>query len=88
LRKNGLKVGLFRPISLYPYPYAELGKIGRKASTKAFLSVELNLGQMVEDVRLATQDRKPIHFYGRQGGNVPSPEEVIAEVKKLRKTWH
>jgi 2-oxoglutarate ferredoxin oxidoreductase subunit alpha len=88
LKKKGIEAGLFRPISLYPYPYSQLREIGKKRSIKAFLSVEMNLGQMVEDIRLATQERKPIHFYGRQGGNVPSPEEVIAEIEKLRKAWH
>ena len=83
LRKEGYKVGLFRPITLFPFPYTELQKIGEQPNMKQFLCVEMNLGQMIEDVRLATSDKKPIHFYGRQGGIVPSPEEVASVVKKL-----
>jgi len=83
LKDEGVKVGLFRPISLFPYPYPELEKIGNNPKVKNILCVEMNLGQMLEDVRLSVHDSKPIHFYGRQGGIVPSPEEVIAEVKKL-----
>jgi len=83
LKKQGMEVGLFRPITLYPYDYPALEKISRMKSVKCLLDVEMNLGQMIEDVRLATHDVKPIHFYGRQGGIVPSPEEVMAEVKRL-----
>ena len=83
LKAEGYKVGLFRPISLFPYPYPELRKVSEMKNVKQFLTVEMSLGQMIEDVRLATSDKKPIHFYGRQGGIVPSPEEVSVEIKKL-----
>jgi len=75
LRKNKVKAGLFRPISLWPFPYHAL-KSQDKGKTK-FLVVEMSAGQMVEDVRLAIQDDKRIYFYGRTGGGVPTEEEII-----------
>jgi len=83
LKRNGLHVGLFRPISLFPYPYEPLHQISEIDTMRAFLVVEMNTGQMIDDVRLAVAERKPIAFYGRQGGMVPSPEEVISEIRKL-----
>ena len=85
LKTEGIEVGLFRPISLYPFPAPELEELSKKKFVKQFLCVEMSLGQMIEDVRLATHDIKPIHFYGRQGGIVPAPEEVAEQVKKLLK---
>ncbi len=69
-RARGLKVGLLRPITLWPFPSARLAELAGHA--KAFLSVELSTGQMVEDVRLAVNGRRPVHFYGRCGGMVPT----------------
>ena len=66
LRRDGVRVGLFRPITLWPFP------------SKALLAVELSTGQMVEDVRLALDGKTPVEFYGRAGGNVPSVEEIRA----------
>ncbi len=66
---------------MFPYPYAALGKIAD--TTRQFLVVELSAGQMLEDVRLATRDRVPISFFGKMGGLVPLPEEILAEIKKL-----
>jgi len=80
-RAQGIPVGLFRPISVFPYPYAVLDKIAD--TTRQFLVVELNAGQMLEDVRLATRDRVPISFFGKMGGLVPLPEEILDEIKKL-----
>jgi len=80
-RKQGIKVGLFRPISLWPFPYAEL-----KAATKGkkfCLDVEMSTGQMVEDVRLSVEGSLPVHFYGRTGGMVPTPDEVLRELVRL-----
>jgi 2-oxoglutarate ferredoxin oxidoreductase subunit alpha len=85
LKTEGIEVGLFRPITLFPYPYDELDQISRSRSIKRLLTVEMNLGQMIDDVRLATNSRKPLYFYGRQGGNVPSPEEIMGEVKRIMK---
>lgn len=79
-RAKGLRAGLFRPISLWPYPSEALAKLADTA--KSFLAVEMNCGQMVEDVRLAVNGRRPVHFYGRSGGMVPTPEEVLAEIEK------
>jgi 2-oxoglutarate ferredoxin oxidoreductase subunit alpha len=80
-RKQGIKVGLFRPISLWPFPYAEL-----KAASKGMkfcLDVEMSTGQMVEDVRLSVEGALPVHFYGRTGGMVPTPDEVLRELVRL-----
>ncbi|MCQ2067451.1 MAG: 3-methyl-2-oxobutanoate dehydrogenase subunit VorB [Bacteroidaceae bacterium] len=75
-RAKGHKVGLFRPISLFPFPTKEIEALANEKRVKGFLSVELNAGQMVEDVRLAVEGRKPIGFFGRLGGMVPMPEEI------------
>ncbi|MFH1012012.1 MAG: 3-methyl-2-oxobutanoate dehydrogenase subunit VorB [bacterium] len=83
LKEKGTEVGLFRPITLFPYPYDPLREIALRDKTHALLVVEMNTGQMIEDVRLAVGDKKPIAFYGRQGGFVPSPEEVIGQIRKL-----
>lgn len=77
LRADGIKVGLIRPITLWPYPYETIANAATKV--KGFLSLEMNAGQMVEDVRLAVNGRCPVGHYGRMGGIIPSPEEV-AEV--------
>lgn len=81
LKEEGISVGLIRPISLYPFPYQAVKDAAEKAK-KVFV-VELSTGQMIEDVKLATLEKQPVHFYGRTGGMVPSPEEVYEEVKKL-----
>jgi 2-oxoglutarate ferredoxin oxidoreductase subunit alpha len=83
LKGQGIEVGLFRPITLFPYPYAPLREVALREKTRALLVVEMNTGQMIEDVRLAVGDKKPIAFYGRQGGFVPSPEEVVGQIRKL-----
>jgi 2-oxoglutarate ferredoxin oxidoreductase subunit alpha len=79
-RAAGLRVGLLRPISLYPFPSARLAELASGGSS--FLVVEMNSGQMVEDVRLAVAGRAPVEFYGRMGGMVPYPDEVLAEIKR------
>ncbi|HSR47536.1 MAG TPA: 3-methyl-2-oxobutanoate dehydrogenase subunit beta, partial [Anaerolineales bacterium] len=80
-RDEGIKVGMFRPVSLYPYPYARLSELAAKL--KAFLVVEMNSGQMIEDVRLANEGRLPVHFYGRMGGVTPLPEEILEAIRKV-----
>ena len=80
-RSKGLPVGLFRPISLYPYPYRELQKAATNA--KGILTVEMSMGQMVEDVRLSVEGACPVRFYGRTGGIVPTPGEILHEIKKV-----
>jgi 2-oxoglutarate ferredoxin oxidoreductase subunit alpha len=80
-RAEGIPAGLFRPISMYPFPYDRLDEIANTA--RQILVVELSAGQMIEDVRLATRGRVPISFFGKLGGVVPLPEDVLAEIKKL-----
>lgn len=80
-RAQGMKVGLFRPITAWPFPYAPLGALAAKA--KAFLAVELSAGQMVEDVRLAANGACPVHFYGRTGGMICSPKEIYGQITKI-----
>lgn len=74
-RKEGIKVGLFRPISLWPFPYDPLARAAK--GKHALLTVEMSAGQMLEDVRLAVGDRVPVEFYGRMGGVMPLPDEVL-----------
>ena len=74
-RDKGIKIGVFRPISLYPFPYDEIEKY--TSQIKGILDVEMNAGQMVEDVRLAVNGKTPVEFYGRMGGIVPTPEEIL-----------
>src|SRR5664279_737779 len=78
LRAQGIKAGLFRPITLWPFPSRELRETAK--SIKTVMVVELSTGMMVEDVKLALNGSVPVEFYGRTGGNVPSPEEITAEV--------
>ena len=82
-RREGLKVGLFRPITLYPYPEQRLSDLAQKA--KAFLVVELNTGQMVEDVRMAVGKSKPVEFYGRPPGAeaLPMPIEILDQIREV-----
>lgn len=79
-RAKGLKVGVFRPISLFPFPSEEISKLAQK--TKGLLTVEMNAGQMVEDVRLAVNGKNRVEFHGRMGGIVPSPEEILAKLEE------
>jgi 2-oxoglutarate ferredoxin oxidoreductase subunit alpha len=81
LRAEGLRVGLLRPISLYPFPEQRLARLA--GQVKQILVVEMNAGQMVEDVRLAVNGRVPVSFYGRMGGVVPFPDEIVNEIHKL-----
>ncbi len=74
-RERGLKLGLLRPITLYPFPTEAIRHLCNRAST--FAVVEMSNGQMVEDIRLAVEGRRPVKFYGRMGGNVPSAEEIL-----------
>ena len=80
-RKEGLKVGIFRPISLFPFPETQLGALA--SPERQFLVVEMSAGQMLEDVRLAVEGRCPIHFTNRLGGMVPTPEEVLVKIKGI-----
>lgn len=79
-REGGLKVGLIRPVTLFPFPEMRFREAVETAGR--FLVVEMNMGQMVEDVRLAVDAARPVSFYGRPGGGVPTPAEVLREIRK------
>jgi 2-oxoglutarate ferredoxin oxidoreductase subunit alpha len=79
-RAEGIKVGLLRPITLWPFPSKILHSYAGKV--KGMLTVELNAGQMVEDVRLAVNGKVPVEHYGRLGGIVPTPDEALEALKK------
>jgi 2-oxoglutarate ferredoxin oxidoreductase subunit alpha len=80
-RKEGFKVGLLRPITLWPFPEKAIQKYASVA--KAFLAVELSSGQMVEDVRLYAEGSIPVHFFGRNGGMIPSQSEIYDKIKEI-----
>ncbi|MBE2217495.1 MAG: 3-methyl-2-oxobutanoate dehydrogenase subunit VorB [Ignavibacteria bacterium] len=80
-REKGIKVGMLRPITLFPYPSERLHELAETA--KSMLTVELNAGQMVEDVRLAVNGKVPVEFYGRMGGMLPNPEEIVEKLENL-----
>ena len=77
LRAKGIKVGLIRPITLYPYPEKIINEVAKQECVREFLTIELSMGQMVEDVRLAVNGLKPVDFYGRTGGNVMTPDDIV-----------
>jgi len=80
-REKGIKAGLIRPISLFPFPEEVINEAS--SGVEAFLTVEMSLGQMVEDVRLAVNGQCPVHFFGRTGGIVPSPEEIFERIIEI-----
>lgn len=80
-REKGIKIGLLRPITLYPFPYKRLNELADKVDF--MMSVEMNAGQMVEDVRLAVEGKVPVHFTGRMGGMIPSPDDVLHEIELI-----
>jgi len=83
LEEEGISVGLFRPVSLFPFPEKELHKEVAKKNIKTVLTIEMSTGQMVEDVKLSVLGIKPVEFFGRTGGIVPSPDEVKEKVRAL-----
>lgn len=80
-RAQGIKAGLFRPKTLWPFPVKEINKAAESA--KKLLSVEMSMGQMVDDVKLAINCSKPVEFFGRTGGVIPTPDEVLGEIKRM-----
>ena len=80
-RAQGIPVGLFRPITLRPFPYARVAELSKTAKT--FLVVEMNAGQMLDDILLASAGRAPAEFYGRMGGIVPYQDEILAEIVRI-----
>jgi 2-oxoglutarate ferredoxin oxidoreductase subunit alpha len=85
-RKDGIKAGLIRPVTLFPFPAKALVEAAEKV--KRFLVVELSDGQMVLDGRLCVRERRPVGFYGRQGGMVPTPTEILEVVQGTREEDH
>jgi 2-oxoglutarate ferredoxin oxidoreductase subunit alpha len=83
LRADGIKAGLFRPISVYPFPESQIQDLSKRV--KGLLVVEMNEGQMLLDVRLAVNGAMPVHFHGRLGGVIPSPEEVVDAAREALK---
>ena len=83
-REKGIKAGLIRPITLWPFPKAALKEAAKHA--KAFVSVELSMGQMIEDVELAIRCSRPVLLCSRVGGMIPTPEEVLAKIEEADKT--
>ena len=80
-REKGIKIGLLRPVSLSPYPTEVLDKLAERA--KGFLVVEMNNGQMLDDVVSIVARRAPVHFYGRMGGMVPYPDEISQAIDEM-----
>jgi len=80
-RENGIPVGLFRPVTLSPFPYAKLDELSEKV--RVLLVTEMNAGQMLDDVLRAVKGRIPVEFYGRMGGVMPFPDEIFSEIQRL-----
>ncbi len=80
-REKGIKAGLLRPVTLWPFPSARLAELSEQV--RGILVAEMNAGQMLEDVKLVVEGRRPISFYGRMGGPIPLPDEILPELEKL-----
>ncbi len=82
-KREGVEIGMLRPQTLFPFPRQAVFDAAAKASCRVLISVEMSMGQMVEDVELSVKGGKPVHWYGKCGGEVPTPEDVMAEIRKL-----
>ena len=82
-KEKGYKVGIIRPITLWPFPFEAFEKALSKSTDKTFLAVEMSMGQMVEDVRLAVNGRANVEFFGRTGGVVPTPKEILEKIEEI-----
>ena len=82
-RKEGIKVGLIRPITVWPFPKDAV--LAAADKVKGFVCVELNMGQMIEDVRLYSQSKKPVGLCNRCGGMIPSPDQVLESIRNAQK---
>ncbi len=80
-REIGIKAGMFRPKTLWPFPVKEINEAAKNA--KCLLDIEMSMGQMIDDVKLALNCSKPVHFFGRTGGVIPTPAEILEEIKKV-----
>ncbi len=85
LAEDGIRIGLIRPITVWPFPYDVYEQYAMSDKVKGFLTVELSMGQMIEDVRLGVNGKKPVEFFGRTGGMVPEPEEIKEKVLAMLK---
>ena len=86
LRAEGYKVGLFRPVTIWPFPEKALHDLAAKDHVKVFLDTEMSsTGQMIDDIRLAVEGQKPIYYTGRAGGVIPAVEEIVEAAKKALK---
>jgi 2-oxoglutarate ferredoxin oxidoreductase subunit alpha len=85
LKEEGIDVGMIRPQTLFPFPKDAIHDAAGKKSCRAVLCVEMCMGQMVEDVERSVTGQRPVHWYGKCGGEVPTPEEVMDEIRKLVK---
>ncbi|MFO7709855.1 MAG: 3-methyl-2-oxobutanoate dehydrogenase subunit VorB [Desulfobacterales bacterium] len=83
LKHDGVEVGMVRPQTLFPFPKQAVFDAASKASCRALISVEMSMGQLVEDVELSVKGIRPVHWYGKCGGEVPTPEEVMEEIRTL-----
>ena len=81
-RAEGIKVGILRPQTLFPFPIGEIQNLTQRV--KGILVVEMNAGQMVDDVRLAVNGKIPVEFYGRMGGMIPQPEDILSKIVEMK----
>jgi 2-oxoglutarate ferredoxin oxidoreductase subunit alpha len=81
LKAEGINAGLIRPITLWPFPHKAFDEIPKTA--KGILTVEMSCGQMLDDVKIANNGRLPVGFYGRVGGMIPSPQEIVDKAKEM-----
>ena len=82
-RAEGIKAGMVRPITVWPFPSKVMHDAACREQVKGVLTVEMSAGQMVEDVRLAVDGGKPVDFYGRTGGVVPEPRDILAHIRAI-----
>jgi 2-oxoglutarate ferredoxin oxidoreductase subunit alpha len=86
LKEEGMEIGMLRPQSLFPFPRQAIFTAAQKESCQAVFSIEMSMGQMMEDVERSVAGRRPVHWYGKCGGEVPTPEEVMEVVQAVVKT--
>jgi 2-oxoglutarate ferredoxin oxidoreductase subunit alpha len=82
-KEKGIEIGMVRPQTLFPFPRQAVYDAASRTSCRAVISIEMSMGQLVEDVELSVKGAKPVHWYGKCGGEVPTPEEVMEEITKL-----
>jgi 2-oxoglutarate ferredoxin oxidoreductase subunit alpha len=83
LKEEGFEVGMIRPQTLFPFPEAAIKEAASRDDCKAVISIEMSMGQMVEDVERSVLGKRPVKWYGKCGGEVPSPEEIMDVVRSL-----